>query len=98
MIRGLFGPSSMPAMLRGGLAETSATHKAIAARVADAIQSSSTVEGAGGAAGAQTAAQREADLQTDMAQLADTQLRYEADARLLAAAYARLRSAVADHA
>ena len=34
------------------------------------------------------------DLQRDMAALADTQLRYEADAKLLQAAYGRLRSAM----
>jgi flagellar basal body rod protein FlgB len=97
MIRGLFGPSTLSAQLRGGLAETSATHKAIAARVANALQSSSAVEGTGPAAKAAEAA-READLQTDMTELADTQLRYEADAKLLAAQYARLRAAVSDHA
>jgi flagellar basal body rod protein FlgB len=31
-----------------------------------------------------------------MAELADTQLRYEADAKLLQAAYARLRTAISD--
>jgi flagellar basal body rod protein FlgB len=33
-------------------------------------------------------------LERDMAALADTQLRYEADAKLLQAAYARLRTAM----
>jgi flagellar basal body rod protein FlgB len=39
-------------------------------------------------------AQQEADLQRDMSALADTQLRYEADAKLLHDAYARLRTAI----
>ena len=37
---------------------------------------------------------RESDIQRDMASLADTQLRYEADAKLLQSAYQRLRTAV----
>jgi flagellar basal body rod protein FlgB len=36
----------------------------------------------------------EVDLERDMASLADTQLRYEADAKLLSEAYARLRAAM----
>ena len=37
-------------------------------------------------------------IETDMTQLADTQLRYEADARLLQAAYGRIRAAVSERA
>ena len=43
-------------------------------------------------------AQAQADLERDMTELADTQLRYEADARLLHDAYARLRTAVRERA
>ena len=94
MLKNLFGPTSTSSMLRGGLEEASATHRAIAARVAGALKSS-----AGDFPGeleARTAQGRldEADLQRDMAALADTQLRYEADAKLLHAAYARLRTAI----
>jgi flagellar basal body rod protein FlgB len=94
MLKALFGPSTTISMLRGGLEETSATHRAIAQRVAGALQSSSSVEFPDALA-AQNAQQRvsEADLENDMTALADTQLRYEADAKLLKAAYARLRSA-----
>jgi flagellar basal body rod protein FlgB len=93
MIRDLFGPSTVPAMLRGGLEETSATHRAIAARVAGAVSQSGNVDfSAALAAGA--ARLDQADLQTDMVALVDTQLRYEADAQLLREAYQRLRTAI----
>lgn len=97
MIRGLFGPTSTPAMLRGGLEETMKTHRQVAARVSGALSSSSAVDPsdpnavAAAAAGGGTG---DVDLQAEMSALADTQLRYEADAKLLQAAYARLRSAV----
>jgi flagellar basal body rod protein FlgB len=99
MLRALFGPSSLTRMLRGGLEEASATHRAIAQRVAGALSSSTSVDFSDKlqAQGAQ-AKLDEADLQRDMAALADTQLRYEADAKLLQAAYARLRAAIRDRA
>ena len=95
MLKGLFGPDSVTAMLRGGLEETSATHRAISQRVADVLQSSSATDFSGELKAAE-AAQRldEADLQRDMSELADTQLRYEADAKLLREAYARWRTAI----
>ncbi len=93
MLKGLFGPASLPAMLRGGLEETSATHRGIAARVAGAIDASSRADFPGELARSQAA---EADLERDMTLLADTQLRYEAEARLLREAYDRLRSAMRD--
>jgi flagellar basal body rod protein FlgB len=40
----------------------------------------------------------EADLQHSMSELADTQIRYEADAKLLQAAYSRLRTAIRSNA
>jgi flagellar basal body rod protein FlgB len=40
------------------------------------------------------ARQAEVDLQREMGSLADTQLRYEADAQLLREAYQRLRTAI----
>lgn len=99
MLRNLFGPSSVSSMLRGGLEETSATHRAIAAHVAGTLSSSTGVDFPGELQ-ARTGQSRldEADLQRDMAALADTQLRYEADAKLLQAAYARLRTAIREHA
>jgi flagellar basal body rod protein FlgB len=97
MLKALFGPSTLTSMLRGGLEETSATHRAIAQRVAGALSSSSNVQFPDALA-AQDAQKpvSEADLEREMTALADTQLRYEADAKLLQAAYARLRSAIRD--
>jgi flagellar basal body rod protein FlgB len=97
MFKDLFGPQSLSYMLRGGLEETSATHRAIAERVANAIRSSTNVDFNSELAARTGKAQLdEVDLQRDMASLADTQLRYEADAKLLQAAYGRLRSAIRD--
>jgi flagellar basal body rod protein FlgB len=97
MLRGLFGPTSTTAMLRGGLEETSQTHRAIAERVARATAASTSTDFTD-ALQARAAANRldEADLQRDMAALADTQIRFEADARLLQHAYQRLRTAMRD--
>jgi len=98
MIRSLFGPSSLTSMLRGGLEETSATHKRIAQRVASALDSSSSTDFAGqlnGKSGEERLSQ--VDLERDMTELADTQLRYESDAKLLQAAYQRLRTAIDNH-
>lgn len=95
MLKGLFGAGSLTAMLRGGLEETSATHKAIAQRVAHALQSSSTTDFASNLAAHDAAAMKtEEDLQRDMGALADTNLRYDADARLLHDVYAQFRAAM----
>lgn len=94
MISGLFGQGTVTYQLRGGLEEQSATHKAIAARVADAAQRSAT-SGFAGQLDASLAA-RDADLQQDMASLADTQLRYEATTKLLQKSYGDLRTAMRD--
>lgn len=96
MIKGLFGNTSLTASLRAGLEETSSTHKAIARRVAGALSSSSSTDFATDLAKAGQKHAQEADLQRDMAELADTQLRYEADAKLLQQAYGRLRTAIRD--
>ncbi|MEZ4589478.1 MAG: hypothetical protein R2909_24135 [Gemmatimonadales bacterium] len=97
MIRGLFGATTLPAQLRGGLEETSATQRGIGERVARAIETSSSTDFTSSME-AQVAKAREAemDLQRDMAALADTQLRYEADAQLLREAYQRLRTAISN--
>ena len=97
MFKGLFGPTSLPAMLRGGLEETTATHKVIAERVSNALASSTSVDFGNELQARQGQAKlSEADLQRDMASLADNELRYEADAKLLQQAYAQLRSAITD--
>ena len=95
MIKSLFGPSSVVHALRGGLNEEMAVHRAIAGRVSGALSSSTragfseSLAEASGQSGS-----KETDLLRDMAALADTQIRYEADAKLLKAAYDRLRMAI----
>jgi hypothetical protein len=93
MLRGLFGPSSVIYALRAGLDESMRTHDKIAERVAGSATSNSSGDFANALKGA-TAKRDEADLQRDMAELADTQLRYEAESTMLHAAYAGLRTAV----
>jgi len=95
MLRSLFGTGTLTAMLRGGLEETSATHRTIAKRVAGALDSSASTDFASALQAKQGSARlSQADLERDMASLADTEIRYEADAKLLQGAYARLRSAM----
>jgi flagellar basal body rod protein FlgB len=95
MIRGLFGQSSLSSLLRGGLEETSATQRGIGRRVADALATSTTTSFTEVSQAAMAKAkQAEADVQREMASLADTQLRYEADAQLLRQTYQRLRTAI----
>ncbi|NOT34385.1 MAG: hypothetical protein HOP12_09470 [Candidatus Eisenbacteria bacterium] len=97
MIRGLFENRSLTAQLRAGLEEASATHRGISERVANALSASSSTDFSGELASRLgTAQQREADLEREMASLADTQLRYDADTRLLQEAYGRLRVTMRD--
>lgn len=95
MLRSLFGNGSLSSMLRGGLEETSATHRAIANRVANALNVSTSADFASALEAQKGNAKlNEVDLERDMASLADTQIRYEADAKLLQGAYARLRATI----
>lgn len=91
MIKALFGTGTAPWRLRGGLAELSATHTAIATRLAEGSRASSASPFADALGEATGAAIGEQELLTNMASLADTQLRFEATARLLQRAYADLR-------
>lgn len=47
MFKSLFGPDSVTHMLRGGLEETSATHRGIASRVSRALDASTSGDFAG---------------------------------------------------
>ncbi len=99
MIRGLFGTTTLSNRLRGGLEEASATQRGIGRRVADALAASTTSGFTEASQAAMAKAnQAEADLQREMASLADTQLRYEADAQLLRETYQRLRTAIGKNA
>jgi len=95
MIKALFGPSSVIHSLRGGLDEEMSVHRAIAGRVSGALSSSTrdgfseSLEAASG-----NSESKETDLLRDMAALANTQIRYETDAKLLRAAYDRIRAAI----
>src|SRR5690606_22818320 len=78
MIRGLFDNSSLTAQLRGGLEEASATQRGIGRRVSEALMASTTTAFTDASQAAMAkAAQAEADIQREMASLADTQIRYE---------------------
>jgi hypothetical protein len=98
VLKGLFGPDSLPYMLRGGLEEASATQRAIGARVAGTLSASSSVDFSDALAAEAGRAAVEEQLQASMTELADTQLRYEASARLLQEAYSQFRIAMRDHA
>jgi len=95
MLRSLFGAGTLSSMLRGGLEETSATHRTIARRVAGALGVSTSADFAS-ALEAKKGQQsiNEVDLERDMASLADTEIRYESDAQLLKQQYARLRDTI----
>ena len=92
MIDRLFGAQSLVSQLKAGLDVESARQKRIAAKVAGALVTSANTGFAADLSKNQAAAPE--DLQKDMAELADVQLRFDADARLLHDAYARLRTAM----
>ena len=95
MIKALFGPSSVAHALRRGLDEEMAVHRAIAGRVSGALSSSTSTDFPQSLAEASARAKSdENDLLGDMAALADSQIRYEAEAKLLRAAYNGLREAL----
>ena len=95
MFRGLFGPSSLSHALRESLDESMRTHDSIAKRVADAAMSSASGDFAKALDAAKAGRKPdEADLQRDMAELADTQIRYEAESRMLRGVYSGIRTAV----
>lgn len=99
MIKSLFGPTSLTAALRRGLGESMAAHGEIADRVARAHSASSATGfkeamEASEAGAAERKERSEADLQADMAALADTAIRYEAEAKLLHGVYSGLRTAI----
>lgn len=95
MIRSLFGSGTTTWQLRGGLEELSATQRAIAERVANLSATSASSDFAATLSAA--AAQREEAVLQEMAALADTQLRFEAAARLLQKSYTDFRSAIRNH-
>jgi len=91
----LFGEGTPTRDLRGSLDELSATQRAVAKRVSDGLQSSDS-SSFQGKLDASLASQDES-LTQNMAALADTELRYEATAKLLEKSYADLRAAITTH-
>jgi flagellar basal body rod protein FlgB len=102
MIRSLFGSNTVISMLRGGLEETTATQRGIAARVAQATTMSATGDFAGqlkaATNGLAKSKMNDVDLQQEMAALADTQIRFEASGKLLHDAYGQIRTAMRSNA
>ncbi len=89
----LFGATSRIGKLRWSLDDSARTHKGIAARVAGALDASGNTDFEQALAG-QGKPKEKVDLEREMVDLASTQLRYDASAKLLQAAYAGLRSAI----
>jgi flagellar basal body rod protein FlgB len=95
MFSSLFGAQTKIGQLRWSLDDSSRTQRGIAGRVAGAL------EGSGNADFDQALADQQAnhpkvDLEQEMVNLASTQLRYDASAKLLSAAYQGLRTAIRD--
>ncbi|NNF06284.1 MAG: hypothetical protein HKN21_05960 [Candidatus Eisenbacteria bacterium] len=88
MIKALFGANSTSATLKQGLDDTMGAHQAIANRVARALETSSQTSDEGVDVANAT------DLTEDMAALADAEIRYEGEARLLSLFYDKIRSAI----
>jgi flagellar basal body rod protein FlgB len=97
MLKGLFGAQSIAPQLRAGLDDATATHRAIAARVAGALDASANVDFSQELQASVNGQKFATDLARDMSELADVQLRFEADAKLLQEAYGRLRTAMRNH-
>jgi flagellar basal body rod protein FlgB len=96
MFSSLFGVSTTIGTLRTGLDESSQAHRAIAGRVANALDSSANGDFDSQLQAQVRKQQAPVDLETEMVKLASTQLRYDAGAKLLQKAYANLRVAVSD--
>ncbi len=94
VFRSLFGTDTKTHMLRGGLEEQMAVQRGIARRISTAQQASTQDAFAAELAGAQKRQQPQVDLQAEMAALADTQIRYEASAKMLRGAYDSLRGVI----
>jgi len=93
MFSSLFGAQTRIGNLRWSLDDSSRTQKAIAGRVAGALEASGNTDFSQALA-AQQAAKPKVDLEQEMVSLASTQLRYDASVKLLSSAYQGLRSAI----
>jgi flagellar basal body rod protein FlgB len=93
MLSSLFGAQTRIGNLRWSLDDTSRAHRAIAGRVAGALNTSGNAD-FDQALASQAPKKPEVDLEREMVDLASTQIRYDASAKLLSAAYQNLRSAI----
>lgn len=95
MFSSLFGAQSKIGQLRWSLDDSSRTQRGIAGRVAGALEGSGNAD-FDQALADQAANHPKVDLEQEMVSLASTQLRYDASAKLLSAAYQGLRTAIRD--
>lgn len=95
MLSGLFGSTTRIGNLRWSLDDSARTHKAIAGRVAGALEASGNAD-FDAALAAKQGKPQPVDLEVEMVNLASTQLRYDASAKLLQQAYQGLRTAIRD--
>ena len=95
MFSGLFGSATRVGDLRWSLDDSARTHKAIAGRVAGALEASGGADFSDAMAARQGKSAK-VDLEVEMVNLASTQLRYDASAKLLQQAYQGLRTAIKD--
>lgn len=93
MMRNLFGPEAVTSKLREGLDSAMGIHRSIAERIARANSSSANDDFAA-ALEASTERMSEEELVREVTQLADTEIRYQVEAKLLTGAYASIRKAI----
>jgi flagellar basal body rod protein FlgB len=93
MFSALFGNQTRIGNLRWSLDDSTRTHKEIAARVAGALDASGNTDFSQALA-SQQARKPQVDIQQEMVDLASTQLRFDANAKLLQSAYQQLRTAL----
>jgi flagellar basal body rod protein FlgB len=93
MFSAIFGSETRIGNLRWSLDDTSKAHKGIAARVAGAVDASGNTDFDQALADKSRQAPK-VDLEKEMVDLASTQLRYDASAKLLQQAYQSLRTAI----
>jgi flagellar basal body rod protein FlgG len=95
MFSSLFGSQTRIGNLRWSLDDSGRTQRGIAGRVAGALAASGNADFDQALANQQGVAPK-VDLEQEMVDLASTQLRYDASAKLLSAAYQGLRTAIRD--
>jgi flagellar basal body rod protein FlgB len=93
MVKSLFGPQTTIGALRSSLTAAATRARGLTSRIVNAQEASSQQGTFADALGA-LRQRSQADIEADMAALADTQLRHEAATRLLSGQYTALRTAM----